>query len=389
MKIIHKYDALLSRIPYADLPKKIMVIDLETRGGLKDFDSIEMLVGGAIEYKRRGKYVFERGDFESWEVDNILSFKKRLVEFDGLIIGMNLFGYDYRVLQRYFDVTPLIHKTFDFQHFLWRNNGGAVGLGILAERNTQHKKVPGSNMANYWDKGEKNYVLKRNRIDCELTGELYIKFLKEGYLNDDHYISDYKFYDVIKRGISTKHISRRSYSKYEVMQQVENTLMCAGIMCQYTAAEYFWRIKNHNGMRGDRRFFGQAWVVRDDYNSQEKSIFFKIVCRNCKCNTLLGTKNDSLVNPWLASLVCENCGEKYLPPVNRFRFKHVLPDTDFKQLSGHGRFWDDRYTINSRGYGMFEEEARSILAKIIGRRLGGWAKWHPDTEFWINRLTLT
>ena len=387
MKIIHEYEALLTRIPYADLPKKIMVIDLETRGGLKDFDSIEMLVGGAIEYKRRGKYEFESGDFESWEVDNILSFKKRLVEFDGLIIGMNLFGYDYRVLQRYFDVTPLIHKTFDFQHFLWRNNGGAVGLGILAERNTKHKKVPGSNMANYWDKGEKNYVLKRNRIDCELTGELYIKFLKDGYLCEGHSITQYKVTHTISRKKTSKHVNHRLYSKYEVMCQVENTLMCAGLISQYTAAEYFWRIKHHNGMRGDRRFCGLPWVVRDDYVSQEKSIYFKVACRNCNCETLLGTKNDSKVNAWLASLFCENCGEKYLPHVNYLKF-NFNSDVVFDRLSHDGVFWFGFfYTIKLRSYDeMFEEEARKSLAKYVGRG-GGRAFWHPDTEFWINKLS--
>lgn len=394
MKTIDEYDALLSKIPYADLPKKIMVIDLETRGGLKDFDNIEMLVGGAIEYRRRGKYAFERGVFESWEVQNISDFKKRLVEFDGLVIGMNLFGYDYRVLQRYFDVTPLIHKTFDFQHFLWRNNGGAIGLGILAERNTKHRKVPGSIMANFWDKGEKNYVLKRNRIDCELTGELYIKFLKEGYLSDNHYISGPKVTHYIWRNKSEKTFNnrRRVYNSYEVMREIEDTLYCAGVMCQYTADEYFWRIKHHNGMRGDRRFLGAAWVFRDDYDSEVKSIYFKASCFNCRCDTLLATKNDNKATAWLASLSCENCGTKYLPPIDRFKSEYR--DTNFRQFSNNGMHWDDKFYLKYRRHDeMLEDEARVSIAKTVRR--GGmrnstncWTSWHPDTEFWINKLSL-
>lgn len=398
--------SIVSPISAASLPKRLLFLDLETRGGLKDFGKIEMLVGGAIEYQRTGKCQVERGKFEHWEIDKIDALKERLFDFDGLIVGMNLYGYDYRVLRRYFDVAPLIAKTLDFQHTLWRIGKGAVGMASLAQHNTRRKKVPGKDMATFWDDGDKSYVLKRNRVDCELTAELYFKFLETGRLS----------------------AHRGSFMVRE--DDCENILIASGVMSQYTAEEYAWRLEHHNGVRGDGRFLGLPWIAHDAYNENRPALFFCAKCWECECHTLVATPNDRTVNTWLATLSCGNCSNRYAPPIKGKRTRYS--DSEYKALleesSHYEKLWRNdsharfRETTPQRSYssgdsgGSFEiiseglhwgttpfdvqgrrwyETLEHDLRRELRRQArpnttyaAYWKQWHPDLTYWKGKRAL-
>ena len=394
--------SIISPLSASVLPKRILSLDLETRGGIKDFSKIELLVGGLVEYTRSGKYQIKAGKFESWELERIDELRDRLLEFDGLIIGMNLFGYDYRVLQRYFDVAPLVPKTLDFQHSLWRLGGGAVGLGHLAQHNTKRRKVPGGDMAKYWDRGDKRYVLKRNRVDCELTATLYFKFLETGHL------STYR-------------------GNIEILvDDVENTLIVSGVMSQYTAHEYAWRIAHHNGMRGDGKFIGLPWIAHDQYDEKVPALFFRANCPACERDTLVCCPNDKSTDDWLASICCGNCGSHFIPPTKGKRvtrsaeqYKALMaehnqhekmcgvaawpgptaPSKTFYIFASRGSFEiiSNGYHLNlippfdvrsRRRYEALEADVRRDLARCVSPSATGgawWQPWHPAFAYWQNK----
>ena len=393
---------LIARLPFSDLPKRLLFLDLETRGGIADFSKIELLVGGIVEYQRITKYQVVPSKFEYWEGGQVNELRDRLLEFDGLIVGMNLLGYDYRVLSRYFDVTPLLSKTLDFQHSLWRIGGTAVALGYLAKHNTRRKKVAGTDMAKFWDKGDKSYVLKRNRVDCELTAALYFQFLETGKLFGH-------------RGCIT--ISETDF---------ENLLVIAGVMSQFSADEYAWRLEHHNGVRGDTQFLGIPWIARPDYESHKKAIYFRAKCLECNRDTLICTPNDETTNQWLASLSCGNCGHKYASPT-KGRVVTAVDKEFLALLAEHNenerykRAWGSRYlnpTLPTRfeisdnggsfeiiangyhyqtvpfnvedrqAYETCEAELRGELKRnarphtTVGAR---WEQWHPDLAYWQDK----
>ena len=385
----------------------MLFLDLETRGGLKDFTKIQMLVGGAIEVRRRYKYQFERDHFEHWVLQDIEKLERRLLEFDGLIIGMNLYGYDYRVLSRYFDVSPLIAKTLDFQHTLWRIGGGPIGMGALAKNNLRRRKVPGSNMATLWDLGDKAHVLKRNRVDCELTADLYFRFLDRGMLAGG------------RGGIQLDCSEDRG--------DVENLLVAAGAMSQYSSDEYAWRIQHHNGVRGDRRFTGRAWIESPQYDRKQKALFFRAECPGCGSHTLICMNQQPKAIEWLSTLRCENCSAAFNPPVVSWQVKaedaeysglvrkHLeyqqlrsslgyrpspapktfkMPEEggSFELITTFGCFgWRPIHPVERRieTYGLTENELRNALTSTLRKadapNSNRWVSWHPTTDYWKHK----
>lgn len=297
--------------------------------------------------------------YERWDVEQIDSLRTRLLEFDGLIVGMNLYGYDYRVLDRYFAVAPLITKTLDLQHLLWKLGAGRVGLGYLAAHNLKAQKVMGSDMARHWDSGDKKFVIKRNRVDCELTFSLYEVLLRTGEL---------------KGG------KRWDFSVSE--DEPEMVLEVAGVMSQFSASEYRWRISNHGSVRGDPRFAGLPYYLHPAYSPEAQSFFFCAQCRKCGRDTLVAAATKSGLLSWLRSVKCENCGSKYELPSGRMgrmggSFRKVL-----------GLMHSELGSLQNL-QGMSEVEVRKYLSSMVHSKAATrrWMRWHPSLEYWQARAS--
>lgn len=279
---------------------------------------------------------------------------------------------------------------------------GSVALGSLARTNTRRQKVEGSDMAKYWDSGDRAHVLKRNRVDCELTARLYFQFLEEGYINT---------------GGASGHFSVEP-------EDVETILIASGLMCQYSADEYSWRMKHHNGVRGARRFNGLPWTARPDYDVNRQSLFLIGVCPECRRQTLFCTPNDEQTNTWLATIRCDNCGSCFEPPspgrlvgpkdlefpelvrrhlarnavLEKRRGFHERPQPlpehfEIFPSSGSFRSIDQGYTFDNvpvsvpRRKRMEKHESDLQLElKSAPFMRNRYARWHPDWDYWQSKL---
>lgn len=168
-------------------------------------------------------------------------------------------------------------------------------------------KIHGTNFAKFWDRGEKGYVLRRNKVDCELTAAIYFKFLRTGCLK-----------------------TSRCQDIFLWENNVEEALTVSGLMLQLSAQEYRRRIENHGGIRGDKRFNGLPWIQRNDYDPEKPAIYFAAHCPSCNKATLICTPNDDQVDSWLSGLFCENCATKYTP-IQRGRLV-TCHDSDYESV---------------------------------------------------------
>lgn len=68
---------MLRQFPTTRLPKRILSFDIETRGGLTNFEEIEILVGGIIEYERSSRHKWISGVYEYYTAAKIEKLKSR------------------------------------------------------------------------------------------------------------------------------------------------------------------------------------------------------------------------------------------------------------------------------------------------------------------------
>ncbi len=187
------------------LPASVLVLDVETSEFVVDCpEQCKVAIVGTTTYSRSGGR-YSRGSYRVWEANQIESLLKFLASFPGVIVGHNIFAFDYRVIARNENGVlhlpkGVIEKSVDTLAVLlesptvakwiggpmafvcgstqeWvADNQQYAGLGLdnLCRKNIgRGKRGKASSVGDLWSMGKKEKVIDYNRCDCSLTFSLW------------------------------------------------------------------------------------------------------------------------------------------------------------------------------------------------------------------------
>ena len=155
-------------------------MDVET--GPTSFKSPEnshLLFVGVLPYViRNGRYY--AGRYRHFLPTESKKLEAMLKEFQGLILGYNILGFDYRVLRPMISLAGIVDKTIDLFLLLHEKNGRAhagLSLKALARENLPRlrKMYLSKSVARIWRSAHREKALRYNRMDCRLTMALWWK----------------------------------------------------------------------------------------------------------------------------------------------------------------------------------------------------------------------
>ncbi len=167
------------------LPKDVCALDIETsKTSFKNPEQSKLAVAGIFTYKLKwGRYYARKYQFYlENQTDELYHFLKN---YSGLIIGHNIFQFDYRVLSSYFPLNGIIEKTVDTLAMLFKKNQSRfTGLGLndlsLKHFGTQ-KTIEGKYISKLWNAGQKRKIINYNKNDCKLTWRLWWHLVDKRY----------------------------------------------------------------------------------------------------------------------------------------------------------------------------------------------------------------
>jgi len=178
------------------LPKKICILDIET----EETDFVELskskiaIVGIKIFIKRRTLY--KQDKYVVYYPNQISDLNDFLLKFPGIIIGHNIYKFDYGVLDSVLTLKGIIEKTVDVMAFLYIKNGQrarGLSLNSLGELNFKKGKLfDAKNISKLWKEGKHDLVLKYNERDCDLTEKCWFRLIKNKSIR-------IKYFDRIRR----------------------------------------------------------------------------------------------------------------------------------------------------------------------------------------------
>jgi DEAD/DEAH box helicase domain-containing protein len=151
--------------------KKTVCFDLETQ---KMFDE----VGGRHNLDRLGLavaviYESVRGEYLAYTEDQARQLVEALSEAD-LVVGFNLVGFDYPVLQPYTDYPLQTLPTVDMLQHIHRVLGFRLPLNTLADATLGiGKSADGLQSVRWFREGELEKVIEYCQRDVEITWRLY------------------------------------------------------------------------------------------------------------------------------------------------------------------------------------------------------------------------
>lgn len=158
-----------------------IVIDVETKkdfrevGSRKRHNELGISVAGVYDSAKEGYQTFEEHELSSLE--NLLSRAE-------LIVGFNIKGFDFEVLQPYFKILQL-QKTFslDILEDIFRYVGYRVSLNSVARAtlNTQ-KSGDGLSALKLYKEGKMDELKKYCLDDVRITKEIYDFGMTHGYV---------------------------------------------------------------------------------------------------------------------------------------------------------------------------------------------------------------
>ena len=178
------------------LPKRVCSFDIETE--TKKGDRTRLLLAGVMVYTRHAdKYFPSR--YRAYELDDLASLIAFLKGFKGIILGHNIFDFDYRVLHDecrvenicarlqhrttgqnrapQLNLHGVIEKSVDTLWFAARKKRGRGGLSLqeLVRLNLKRasKGTIGRKIAPYWHHGKRQRVREYNKNDCCITFQLW------------------------------------------------------------------------------------------------------------------------------------------------------------------------------------------------------------------------
>lgn len=177
----------MSEAPYRlRIPKRLLSFDIETEmiEDRKHLEDTPVLFAGwqVYEYSPEAKWYAPAGDFQ-WlpeakfgdKVNNLLN------DFDGLVIGHNLFNFDYQVMWKYGSLEKALPKTCDTYALLklvYRGKG--LKLDKLGANFGEHKTCSAEEaIAYYKNPRTRRLALEYNAQDCALEAKLWMHLLQQ------------------------------------------------------------------------------------------------------------------------------------------------------------------------------------------------------------------
>jgi DEAD/DEAH box helicase domain-containing protein len=175
----HSSRAPETHAPVSDI--KIAVFDLETQrsaaevGGWHNSHLMRVAVAVLYDVKEERFYTFFERD-----VSALLS---KMKEYD-LVVGFNIKKFDYHVLQAYAMPGELKDiPTFDLCEYVSEKLGHRLSLNHLAQKTLHVQKTADGLQSLAWFKaGELDKVTDYCKRDVEITRDLFVHGLEQGYL---------------------------------------------------------------------------------------------------------------------------------------------------------------------------------------------------------------
>lgn len=161
-----------------------LILDIETRELIPengDLSSLRIALAGTLRDETPTFYTEEN-------IEDLFS----VLDDADMIVGHNLFGFDYKVLQRYatFSVVERYKKkTYDFLQLLMDITDRRVSLNDLAKRNLQEEKSgSGADAPKLFAEGKLSALKEYLLMDLLLTAKLFAYVSKNGRLRYGHKI---------------------------------------------------------------------------------------------------------------------------------------------------------------------------------------------------------
>jgi DEAD/DEAH box helicase domain-containing protein len=149
-----------------------LVLDLETQNSFKEIGGKSNL--NLLKISLVGVYNYTTGKYLSF-LENELDSLKELLKKAELIIGYNLKGFDYPVLENYMkDVNFSGIKTLDILEIIERYLGYKIKLESVAQGSLGlGKSGSGLDAIEYWKSGDIKSLKKYCLQDVKVTKEVY------------------------------------------------------------------------------------------------------------------------------------------------------------------------------------------------------------------------
>lgn len=172
------------RLAVDSLPREVCVLDLELAAGdVRSPEEATPCVVGTRRYSlTKGEY--SQGIYQPYTLTELPQLEADLHRHRGLIVGHNIFGFDYRVLRTRIDLRGIVDKSVDTLFFLWHATGrelAGLALEKLAQANlSTGKTMKGREVQAAWQGGRHDEVIAYNDMDCQLTFDLWWHLVSEG-----------------------------------------------------------------------------------------------------------------------------------------------------------------------------------------------------------------
>ena len=161
-----------SRIQYFDLETQKSADDV---GGWGNIHKMKLAVGVVWDSIDQDYFVYEEKDAKT------LVEKLRTAD---LVIGFNVIGFDYTVLQPYSDFDLQEINTFDMLVDVKKLLNFRLSLNHLAQHTLDAKKSADGLISLQWYKeGKIDKIIHYCKQDVEITRDLYLYGEENGYLN--------------------------------------------------------------------------------------------------------------------------------------------------------------------------------------------------------------
>ena len=252
-------------LPVSRWPAQICALDIETaKTSFKNPESCEIACIGILPYKRAGFY-WRQGPYQWFGSDQFSQLSDFLQQFPGIIIGHNVFDFDFRVLRPHISLSGIIEKTVDLRLLLQavdRTHRARLSLDSLAWLNLRRRKVYNSRvLPTMWRQGERRKVLAHNKRDCELTAELWRHLL-------------------LRREVRTDTSFGRHPDEFHYALDARGMTILAGNSPQLTHDVWLQRIADWGNAVRPPNFNGKTYVEEPD--AGRRPLFHKLLCLSCR-----------------------------------------------------------------------------------------------------------
>jgi DEAD/DEAH box helicase domain-containing protein len=159
---------------------RILIVDVETQRSAEEVGGWHnkhlMRVAAAVVYDSL------EDTYQTFQEDRVHELIEKLKEGE-LVVGFNIVDFDYQVLKAYTSFRFQQLKTFDLLQEVSRQLGYRLSLGHLAHKtlNTE-KSADGLQSLQWFKEGKMDEIITYCRKDVEITKDLFLFGLANGYL---------------------------------------------------------------------------------------------------------------------------------------------------------------------------------------------------------------